>query len=319
MVDNMRNFLTKYLKTEIKIKKYTADNRLPLAVTGLFELFQVGEGELHWLLVEAKENAGLIQIRKANRQIQKACGQYAVFAFDEMPYYMADKFLEEGIPFVVKDKQIYLPFLGMMIEQKKERVLAPVMELSFLAQKLLLMAMYEKWGVVSVTKAAEKMGVSKMSISRCFDEYEVLGMPVLTNNGRYRAMKAIGSDVVLKQCREYLRTPVIKRIFLKKDRSHELEYKAGMSALCEYSMLDDNDYPTFGVLKKDMKGLGITKHDAAAPGDEIGCEILELGYMIKFNGKQIMDPVSVALALFDERQEDDRVEIAVKEMFGEYL
>ena len=106
---------------------------------------------------------------------------------------------------------------------------------------------------------------------------------------------------------------------MKKDRSHELEYKAGMSALCEYSMLDDNDYPTYGVLKKDMKGLGITKHDAAAPGDEIGCEILELGYMIKFNGKQIMDPVSVALALFDERQEDDRVEIAVKEMFGLYL
>ncbi len=35
-----------------------------------------------------------------------------------------------------------------------------------------------------------------------------------------------------------------------------LEKKAGITALCEYSLLSDNDFPTYGVTKKELADTG---------------------------------------------------------------
>lgn len=37
----------------------------------------------------------------------------------------------------------------------------------------------------------------------------------------------------------------------------KFEKKAGISALCEYSLLSDNAYPTYAVTKKEIKDSGI--------------------------------------------------------------
>ena len=47
-----------------------------------------------------------------------------------------------------------------------------------------------------------------------------------------------------------MRNPVIARYELQEDI--KLIKKAGMSALCEYSLLSDNDYPTHAVTKREM-------------------------------------------------------------------
>lgn len=51
--------------------------------------------------------------------------------------YTKDRLIEEGIPFVVQEKQIYLPFLGVALSNEDERVIKPCERLSFLTQKLL--------------------------------------------------------------------------------------------------------------------------------------------------------------------------------------
>ena len=37
----------------------------------------------------------------------------------------------------------------------------------------------------------------------------------------------------------------------------KLEKKAGISALCEYSLLSDNVYPTYAVTKRELKASGV--------------------------------------------------------------
>jgi hypothetical protein len=46
--------------------------------------------------------------------------------------------------------------------------------------------LYENWADVTVTKAAECLGVTKTSVSRCFDELEVLNIPYLKIRNRGR-------------------------------------------------------------------------------------------------------------------------------------
>ena len=53
---------------------------------------------------------------------------------------------------------------------------------------------------------------------------------------------------VWQQIENVLRNPVIRRFVLREDM--KLEKKAGISALCEYSLLSDNVYPTYAVNKE---------------------------------------------------------------------
>ena len=67
--------------------------------------------------------------------------------------------IREGIPFVWEVHQIYLPFIGMLINDNKRQAVKTCSRISYLTQKLLLMALYQSWNRVTVTKAAELLGV----------------------------------------------------------------------------------------------------------------------------------------------------------------
>ena len=79
-----------------------------------------------------------------------------------------------------------MPFLGVALSREDERIIKPCERISFLTQKLLLTSIYEKWEDVSVTKAAERLSVAKISVTRCYDEIEALGLPYIKKKSRSR-------------------------------------------------------------------------------------------------------------------------------------
>ena len=58
-----------------------------------------------------------------------------------------------------------------------------------------------------------------------------------------------------EQIRNIFRNPVIKKFILSEDI--KLDKRAGITALCEYSLLSDNIYPTYAVTKKELKASGV--------------------------------------------------------------
>ena len=196
--------------------------------------------------------------------------------------------------------------------------MAPVYLISFLTQKMLLMAIYERWNEVKVSDAAKRIGVSTKSASRCFDELEYLNIDVLGMKGKSRVINIPDDRKQLwQQIESVLRNPVIRRFVLRKDM--KLEKKAGISALCEYSLLSDNAYPTYAVTKKELKASGVKVEKQASELEEIGCVVFELGYFIDFLGKGLQDPFSVVLSQTREEQEEERIDISINKMLEEYV
>lgn len=99
----------------------------------------------------------------------------------------------------------------------------------------------------------------------------------------------------------------------------KLDVKAGMSALFEYSMLEDNPFPTYAITKKEIQKLQIKKKQLVPKGEEKGYVIQELGYYINFQNKNIVDPLTVFLSLSNEEKANDRVRISIEEMLKEYV
>lgn len=282
-----------------------------------YDIFKVETNGVVWMAIYPKDNVGLIMLRRDRAKVEKITGLNCAIFLDRTTFYIKEKLLEEGIPFVPKGKQVYLPFIGYLLSNANERELTPVYLISFLTQKMLLVAIYERWNEVKVSEAAERLSVSRKSASRCFDELEYLNIDVLGMKGKSRVINVPDDRKEFwKENIGILRNPVIRKFVLREDI--KLEKKAGISALCEYSLLSDNAYPTYAVTKKKLKASGVKMEKQASVSEDIGCVVLELGYFIDFFGKGLQDPLSVALSLTREEQEE-RVKISVNEMLEEYV
>lgn len=315
----MKEFLEKTLRQNVSMEETEyLNDKLPLAFRGRYIFYKVETNGLSWIAIQPKNEVGLVTLRKDRAKVEKVAGLNCAIFLNATTFYIKEKLIEEGVPFVLDGKQVYLPFIGYLLSNANERDLAPVHLISFLTQRLIFTAMYEKWENITVSDAAEKLGVTKMSVSRCYDEIEYLNVDILGMKGKSRVI-TIPSDIkkLWNDMQDILRNPVIARYELSEDI--KLEKKAGISALCEYSLLSDNEYPTYAITKKEIAESGVKKMRLVHPGEEIGCVVLELGYLVDFKSKSLEDPMSVALSLSETERQDERVNISVGEMLEEYV
>ena len=314
----MKDYLEKTLHMDVKISGNTLLYKsLPLLFKGKYKIYDVETNKIAWIAIEPLEVIGLAQLRKNRAQIETVAGKNCALFLQNSNFYAKEKMKEEGIPFVIKNKEVYLPFLGILLSGNKQRELKPVHRISFLTQKILLSGLYEAYDKATVTYISQRMNVSKMAVSKCFDEIEYLGLDMMDSKGKSRALTMTGDRKELwEQLKPYMRNPVIKRIELTEDI--RLKQKAGISALSEYSMLSDNAYPTYAVLKADLREKNIPGIREAVRGENIGCVVLELGYYIDSVKKNVQDPLSVILCVQDEL-DDERVEGSVEEMLEDYV
>ena len=315
----MKEFLEKSLRQQVTIMEdKELYKKFPLVYRGRYDIFKVETNGVVWMAIYPKDNVGLIMLRRDRAKVEKITGLNCAIFLDRTTFYIKEKLLEEGIPFVPKGKQVYLPFIGYLLSNANERELTPVYLISFLTQKMLLVAIYERWNEVKVSDAAKRLEVSTKSASRCFDELEYLNIAVLGMKGKSRVIDIPDErEQLWQQIKNVLRNPVIRRFILREDI--KFEKKAGLSALCEYSLLSDNVYPTYAVTKKELKDSGVKAEKQVSELEEIGCVVLELGYFIDFLGKGFQDPLSVVLSLTGEEQEEERVDISINEMLEEYV
>lgn len=313
----MKEYLEKTLRQKIVIEEYvTLYKKLPLMYRGNYVIYQITMSGVMWAAMKPKKDIGLVDLRKNRAMVAKVSGQNCALILEKTNYYMKEKMIEEGIPFIIPDKQLYLPFLGILLADSEGRKLAPIHMISYLTQKILLCALYEKWKDMTVTKIAEELQVSKMSVSRCFDEIEYLDIPVIRMKGKSRVVSIQNNaKEVWDDIEPILRNPVITKYELAENIN--LKIKAGMSALCAYTLLSDNEYPTYAITKKDIKNMNLKDLRKVLKGETIGCVILELGYLIDFHGRGIEDPLSTVLSLTDKEKEDERVCFSIKEMLKE--
>ena len=66
------------------------------------------------MAIYPKDNVGLIMLRRDRAKVEKITGLNCAIFLDRTTFYIKEKLLEEGIPFVPKGKQVYLPFIGYL-------------------------------------------------------------------------------------------------------------------------------------------------------------------------------------------------------------
>ena len=314
----MKDFIERVLHQKISINKYKDTKNFPLLFIGNYNLYLLEICNQSCIIVVPVEDLGLAVIRKHHKRLQQLTGKECVLYFKDLSAYARGRMLDDGIPFIWEDHQIYMPFIGLWLKENDARELDKYEQISFLTQKLLLLALYECWDDMTVTMAAEKLQVSKMSITRAFDEIESLDIPIIYKDGRKRMLRSCQNKKEMwERIRGYLRSPLINEYYLKEDIGPQ-NVKSGISALCEYSILSDNDYPTYALTKAQVTEKKVKNKKQLPVDEQLGCVVQELGYVLCLNEKQLIDPLTVLL-LMEKEMDDPRIEMAIDEMLEEYV
>ena len=161
--------------------------------------------------------------------------------------------------------------------------------------------------------------MSRMSITRCFDEIDALGMPFLKINGRSRRFFARNDKKVMwEEIRPFLRNPIIHEFRPERKPDADMVL-SGISALAEYSMLGEDNYVTYAISKAQVGALGLKSIREIPKNEEPVCIVQEMGYILPFEKGNVIDPLSLTLILSEEKMKDPRVESSVNEMLEEFV
>lgn len=318
----MINFIENTLHIKAKYKNYENSN-LPLNIRALYDISIITITEIDFLVMHPKEKISLSSMKKHWIFLNKQSSLQCVLCLSEATSYIKKKMLEEGIPFIIEYKEIYLPFLGIALSNSKTNTIAPIDVISYTTQKTLLTALYNNWKNISSTEAAMQMGVSNMTITRCFNELDAINLSLIHKGNRTRSFYWEGDKKSLwEEIKPILRTPISKAYYLAEKIHFNNFQLGGISALSYYTQICDNEYQTYAIHKKNKKLLPLDKFVHIPRGETPESVVLVTHYTmehITLFPSNVMDPFSTVLSLSNYEKDDPRVEESIDKLLEEYL
>lgn len=317
----MENAMERLLHIPCEEKDFTGAEALPLFLRGAYLLKVLHIADMSFLSAAPIEKVNLASMRKHRKKLMEITGLECAFRLETVSAYAKQKMLEDGIPFILEGKELYLPFLGIALNNKKKEK-APPVRIAYQTQRMLLTILYEGIVDATVTEMAKILNVSKMSVTRCFDELESFQLGMIENNGkagrhfRWSKSKREFWDAL----RPLLRNPVEKEFLLDCTPPWPLP-KSGLTAISHFSMLADNSFATYAITKQAAKDLHPENLPQVPPGELPAAVIQVMGYTYLYKGTEelVIDPLSAVLSLTQEELNDPRIEGAVKEIMEEFV
>lgn len=237
--------------------------------------------------------------------------------------YNRKRLIEQKVPFVVPNNQMYLPALGLDLREhlRTLRTKAKIKKVSPSTQVVLLSLIYGNLQKpITPSLLVKKLGYAAMTMTRAFDEIETLGLASMTVHSGVRELQLQTSPKQLwKAALPYLRSPIKKvEMALEPPLLNSLPLLAGETALEQRTTLHASGTPRYAVSQDEWQGM--LDEWMNMPLENQSPASIEIW---KYDPKSItrdgktVDPLSLYLSLQDI--EDERVEQAVNDVLREVL
>ncbi len=219
------------------------------------------------------------------------------------------------IPFIVPEKQIYLPFMGIALQNRFGAESIGTEQLQPAAQVLFFYYLYQKKQQVYMSDAGKKLGFSAMTITRAVRQLEQTTLFTTEKDGVQKKMTGkYTMRELYDKMQPYLTSPVRKTIYVDKQTPLSSMRIAGMSALSQMSMVNPPDMLCYAVHgKKELPSGTDVLIDASA---QVKVEIWKYDPNI-LSENDTVDPLSLAISLKDDP--DERIEEAVEILINKIL
>jgi len=323
----LRDF-ERHLKENLDItattKKWEGVDSLPFFLRDSYTFYEVSLLNTPCLLMVARDNNEQTPaiIRKQMLQVQAKCDGEVIYLCSSVSAYNRKRLIEQKVPFVVPGNQMYLPMLGIDLREhfRQIRSAAPG-KLSPSTQAVVLHVLLHGPKDYTPSRLANQLRYTVMTLTRAFDELASLGLGEVLTEGRERVLRfSDGKKDLWQRSREFMRSPVKKRIFIRPPEQRWCGIPAGLTALAHFTLLAPPSTPVYAVSLDDWKSMKLTNAILELPAAEAQSHEVEIWNYSPLLFKEeddVVDRFSLYLSLQDNV--DERVQSALEKMMEEVL
>lgn len=310
------HYLKENIDDHVAIKPLHKKNKLPIFLKNIYKFYEMTILGTTCIMMEVlDETPGIDVIKKHIKKVKELMNQQIVLYYKEITRYRRKSLIENRIPFLIEDGQMFFPFLGMDLKRAPQHVEKKKPTFSTSAQLAYLYFMYNKELGINTTELAGRLGLSVMSASRALNElyntnlitYEVGG-----KTGRSKEYHRIPDPEFFNRGKDFIKYPVKKLVYVKKAPKGTL--MAGLDALAELSMINPPDYQVraIGIDKYNKENSKVVRNKDLIKDEKL-VELQIWSYEPQlFTNKKHVDIMSLYASLKDEN--DERIEQALDEV-----
>ena len=318
----MESYLRNTLGLHVDMKAWTDTDTLPDELREEREYYLLEICGINCLVITMSASEFQMSVfLKERQQIQEHCELPVVVCFDRITSYQRKCLIEGGQAFIVPENQLFMPFLGIALQEHFKAATVAGKQLTAMAQYILLYFIYDKdGGYHSKLDISKELDISLMNVTRGVQELEELGLLVTRKKGRSSMVTmSMERQALLDKSKSYLRNPVQKRLYVKAEDWILALPKAGMEAKpvrADSGKRNDSLGHTIRAIEKRefLKCADtLTSVDPAWDTEEPYIELEVWRYdPARFTDKHTVDSISLSLSFLGE--DDDALELNINEL-----
>lgn len=318
MIHKIRRYLVDTLGLNVDLVLWPENQSLPVYLQDSYAFQQTKLNKLPCLLMMAmgEQEQTPAVIRKHVENIRERWEGEVIYVRRNITAYNRKRLVQHKVSFIVPEKQMYLPLLGIDLREHFRKIRCERKQLSPSSQTVVIYALMDhKKHKYVPRELADKLGYSTMALTRAFDELEFAKLATSSRQGRKRFMEfPVDKRHLWETARKFLRDPVRKRVYVNSLSSQIHNVIAGLSALARITMLSAPDRMTYAISGKTWKEIKGEDGLEQLPSIETDAIELEIWHYdpVMFATDGGVDRFSLYLSLKDSK--DERIQIALEEM-----
>jgi hypothetical protein len=293
---------------------------LPLYLRGYYEICRAKLFDRGFLLAMQKpDTRGSTPAEYAghHRKLRATLDKDVVLVLPHLASYTRQQLVRLRVPFVVPDRQMFLPTLLVDLREHFPRVVEQAPQrLSAAAQVVLLRHLLGRpAGGLVLRELAAELRYSAMTLSNVRHELEAAKLCRSSQDGRStRLVFDLPKRDLWARAEPLLRDPVKARHWIRWARPPQGWLRAGMTALADLSMVSDDPVPTYAARDRDYRAEIESGHVTGCPGpDEAQARVECWRYEPRLLADaEAVDRLSLFLSL--RRTDDERVAQALRQL-----
>ena len=228
---------------------------LPLYLD-LYEIQPISLDGVKVLFITPREILSNVKaLKKHLEKMQSLSGCFVSLLLNDISETRKKSFLENHIPFVVTNNQIYLPFMAIYLQEKNKTKIEAVSQLTPAAQLVFINFFKQNSEALAVASFAKKLQFSEMSTTRALRQLVATGLFEIKKgtitNSNLLVTKVKDKEELFNKIEPYLINPVKNFFYIDKEELNNKELlPSGETYLSMFSMLEKEELDTWAFYGK---------------------------------------------------------------------
>ena len=300
------------LGLKLNYTKWNKEKQLPLFILNDFLVQKAIINDIECLSLTPKEDLPTLPAFKKQISIIKEIENVPIFLqLDVISSFRRQNLLKNKIPFILKDKIVYLPFMATYLTNTYHEE-TTVKKLALASQLLFTWILYQNANKYYVSDAVKSLGFSNMTLTRAYRQLCATQLLEEHKDGRKIFLtKKLSKVELFNKMKPYLQSPFYTQGYILKKEITKDMIPASEFAFSQHTHLNPPKLKTYAIEKKHSKNIKLQR-ECYSYDEQVELQIWKYNPLIFSPNQKKIDVISLILSLLGK--EDARLDIEIENL-----